>query len=491
MAPRRSQRLHPQFRGSQEGAGMAPRRSPRIHPQIHASQEGAGTARRLITRLRAQRHAREQGAGVTRLRRCRPPATADPASLPDDMLREPASLPDDMLREILLRLPPQPSSLPRASAVCKRWRGLVADPRFLRRFHAHHRKPPILGVFSLRNEKRGAEAMVFNPIFDPPDRIPPRRISLGIFRRSSFLDCRHGLLLVELLSKNLVVCDPIARKQHRVAVPPELNKHSFHGAVLCAAGDQGHVHGACHSSPFKVVMLYMYNNPPLACVYSSETNIWSHPILSEAPCRISEKPAALVGNCLYWVSYDNAVLEFDMCEHRLAVISGPPVPPVTYYTIHNRQIIQAEDGVVGYAILSYPRFQIWQRSINGHAVATWVPWKTIEIHTILRLPSTHEGICVQLLGYDDDDDAVFLSYSRSVYMVQIKSMQSKKLNESRSCSWNAYFPFKSFFTPAIAGGFNGAEMLQVKEWLLQLSPSPSRRINVVMLSEGKTRRVVV
>ncbi|KAK1615844.1 hypothetical protein QYE76_021361 [Lolium multiflorum] len=35
---------------------------------------------------------------------------------------------DDLLDKILIRLPPLPSSLPRASAVCKRWRGLVSTP---------------------------------------------------------------------------------------------------------------------------------------------------------------------------------------------------------------------------------------------------------------------------------------------------------------------------------------------------------------------------
>uniref|UniRef100_A0A0E0B7P7 F-box domain-containing protein n=1 Tax=Oryza glumipatula TaxID=40148 RepID=A0A0E0B7P7_9ORYZ len=45
---------------------------------------------------------------------------------------------DDLLSEILLRLPPQPSSLPRASLVCKRWRRLVSDHGFLRRFRARH-----------------------------------------------------------------------------------------------------------------------------------------------------------------------------------------------------------------------------------------------------------------------------------------------------------------------------------------------------------------
>ncbi|MBC2899435.1 hypothetical protein CFC21_112275 [Triticum aestivum] len=41
---------------------------------------------------------------------------------------------DDLLSEILLRLPPLPSSLPRASAVCRRWRRLASDPCFCRRF---------------------------------------------------------------------------------------------------------------------------------------------------------------------------------------------------------------------------------------------------------------------------------------------------------------------------------------------------------------------
>ncbi|KAM0834922.1 hypothetical protein ACQ4PT_063272 [Festuca glaucescens] len=55
---------------------------------------------------------------------------------------------DDLLREILIRLPPQPSSLPRASAVCKRWRRLVSDPSFFRRFRLHHcRNLPLLGFF--------------------------------------------------------------------------------------------------------------------------------------------------------------------------------------------------------------------------------------------------------------------------------------------------------------------------------------------------------
>ncbi|KAK1645588.1 hypothetical protein QYE76_063393 [Lolium multiflorum] len=74
----------------------------RLHPQIHAS-----------------------GNGVRMTRRGESPA--DIESMP---------LHEDMLREILLRLPPRPSSLLRASAVCKHWRGLVTDLRCFSIFRA-------------------------------------------------------------------------------------------------------------------------------------------------------------------------------------------------------------------------------------------------------------------------------------------------------------------------------------------------------------------
>uniref|UniRef100_A0A8R7Q869 F-box domain-containing protein n=1 Tax=Triticum urartu TaxID=4572 RepID=A0A8R7Q869_TRIUA len=60
---------------------------------------------------------------------------------------------ENLLLEILLRLPPLPSSLPRACLVCKRWRGLVSDPKFLRRFRAHHCKPPAPRPFRQRHRR--------------------------------------------------------------------------------------------------------------------------------------------------------------------------------------------------------------------------------------------------------------------------------------------------------------------------------------------------
>ncbi|GJN03410.1 hypothetical protein PR202_ga20851 [Eleusine coracana subsp. coracana] len=50
---------------------------------------------------------------------------------------------DDLLELVFLHVP-SPTSLVRAAAVCKPWRRLIADARFLRRFHMLHR-PAVAG----------------------------------------------------------------------------------------------------------------------------------------------------------------------------------------------------------------------------------------------------------------------------------------------------------------------------------------------------------
>ncbi|OEL24473.1 hypothetical protein BAE44_0014508, partial [Dichanthelium oligosanthes] len=84
---------------------------------------------------------------------------------------------DDILREILLHLPPLPSSLSRASLICKHWQRLLSDPRFLCRFCAFHsRSPPLLGILNTAFEG----LLQLTPTLDPLDRIPSARLSLQV-----------------------------------------------------------------------------------------------------------------------------------------------------------------------------------------------------------------------------------------------------------------------------------------------------------------------
>ncbi|CAN6328545.1 unnamed protein product [Urochloa humidicola] len=157
---------------------------------------------------------------------------------------EPVPLPDndDIHREIFLRLPPLPSSLPRASLVCKRWRRLLSDPAFLRSFRARHRAPPLLGFFA--DEDGDIE---FVPTLPRPDRIPAARFSPPLRDGGnllSFLGCRHGLaLLADRERLEAIVWNPVTGGQRRVPFPPGFNGgHVYKGAVLSSTGD-GHVHG--------------------------------------------------------------------------------------------------------------------------------------------------------------------------------------------------------------------------------------------------------
>jgi hypothetical protein len=381
--------------------------------------------------------------------RLRGKSPADPESLP---------LHEDMLREILLRLPPRPSSLLHASEVCKHWRGLVTDPRFLRRFRAHQGKPPLLGVFETY-----IWTIRFRSTLDTPDRIPQERFDARDLSGSSdkvkLLGCRHGrAILLDVERHKVILCDPITGEHHRVDTPRLFRGLYNYGAVLCAAADDGHLHGSCHSSPFKVVLMCLdgvTDFKPFACVYSSETGVWGNIITATDQCHLADSnPGVLVNNVLYWSSktpspnatflyladQTDDIVEFDLDRQNLAVIKGPAC--LNRSLTH--QIIRAEDDALGLAIFSHGRFLVWQRLVSCHGGTTWLLHNALEVHTLLGLPPQIEGP-MKILGYDEDNHAIFLFVDANVYMVQLMSMQFRKLYESQypiKCH-----PFASFYAP--------------------------------------------
>uniref|UniRef100_A0ACD5TBR0 Uncharacterized protein n=1 Tax=Avena sativa TaxID=4498 RepID=A0ACD5TBR0_AVESA len=214
---------------------------------------------------------------------------------------------DNLLSEILLRLSPQPSSLPRASAVCKRWHSLACNPFFCRRFRRHHRRnPPLLGIFD-RNK-----FLSFIPTLDAPDRVPPGRFSLP-YGTDRYEPCgfRHGLVVIIDLREredylHILVWDPITGDQKHIYAPSEYKDGTiFRGAVL---RDDREVH-------FRVVLAGSNKEDErvLARVYSSQTGLWSNLVSIPLP------PGALIisdEHALCWLgipfigSFREALLEF-------------------------------------------------------------------------------------------------------------------------------------------------------------------------------------
>ncbi|XBJ00089.1 hypothetical protein VPH35_020053 [Triticum aestivum] len=372
-----------------------------------------------------------------RRRRARP--ASPPAALEDD----------DLLRKIFLLLPPQPSTLPRLSVVCKQWRDVVTDPQFLRGFRDQHRKPPLLGLVMGHTG-----SPYFRSDLDPPDHIPHERFFPRDIRSMNMdiFDCRHGrvVFFAQRLGE-VVLFDPATGGRRCVVVPPVFHGKEigvFNAAVICVSGDEGHVHGDCHTSPFQVVLIGIHddNKRAFASVYSSETGTWGELISTAAiryMCELN-RPSTLVGDSVYWVfdGNEDGILKFDLDRHSLVNIE---MPDFMYYNCSSSfKIMSTDDGSFGLAALEYQKFEMWEREVDCDGVAGWVLQKTFELNTILGLGPM--GGCDNLmLGYDEDDRAIYVKTDIGVCIIQLETMQFRNLGKDNFTT-TAYYPYKSFYT---------------------------------------------
>lgn len=111
----------------------------------------------------------------------------------------PPPLPDDLVEEVLLRLPPhEPTGLVRAALVCRRWRRLISDPDFGRRFREFHRNPPMLGMLCNHADISMSRFVPTTAFCSPQADREDWRV----------LDACHGRVLLCGKGGNLVVWDP-------------------------------------------------------------------------------------------------------------------------------------------------------------------------------------------------------------------------------------------------------------------------------------------
>ena len=343
---------------------------------------------------------------------------------------------DNLLSEILLRLPPLPSSLPRASAVCKRWRSLASDPAFSCRCRLHHRRnPPLLGCFHT-----GAEGISFEPTLEAPNRVPPGRLSLQFNSFVRLLGCRHGLVLILDQTQQLLVWDPVTGHQHNVSIPTGFDRLKLvRGAVLRAA--PGDVH-------FPIVLVTddheMEEWPAVACVYSSKTGAWGNLILTPIPSGTLlsiDVLGVLVGHSLYWMLSGNVdgILEFDLEKQGLAVIRLPE-------EVNCWKLMRAEGGGLG--LLRMPdsncNTQLWKRKTDCDGVASWVLGRTIELDKLLSMNSEEGSQSPRILWFAEDNNAVLVRTFIGVFMVQFELLHFKKVIKSNP--WYSHYPFEGVYT---------------------------------------------
>ncbi|CAL4907738.1 unnamed protein product [Urochloa decumbens] len=383
-----------------------------------------------------------------------PRSSPAPVSLPDD---------DDLLREILLRLPPLPSSLPRASLVCKRWRRLLSDTRFLRRFRAHHKTPPQLGFFNQRFSRP-----FFVPTLSAPDRIPSARFTLPQPDAESwtFLGCRHGFAaFLDVDRWEAIVWEPVTGSQFHIDFPQEVksddNHFIFNGAVLSSASINGNdnVQSDYDFTHFRFVLLFNNGEENLAYarLYESESGKWGDMSWVTIPYRpYLFDPGVLVRNTVCWHLRCGDILEFNLGTESLAIIQKPGG---TNFLNHSSiRVLRTKDRELGLAIVSKLSIHLWGRKANTNGVVGWVLHKTIQVDKLLPLKPLKKTWITRILGFDEDSNEIFLLAAHDIFMIQLESMEFKKLVVDSSII--EYYPYRSFYA-AVGGGDEGSGMLNI------------------------------
>ncbi|CAN6248645.1 unnamed protein product [Urochloa humidicola] len=373
-------------------------------------------------------------------------------------------LPDDVIPDILVRLgPDDPAGVVRAAAVCKAWRRILADPAFAARYRVLHPTAPVLGF--LRNQSR-----IHVSRFVPTSPFRPSPAAGGADHHMRHAhDFRHGRALFFDYGAlaSFVVWNPTTGAVHKV---PEVPDVLTQPAVVCAAAGGGCDHGGCGGGePFIVAFAGVQNIPEEyyfdahACFWASDTGEWSVHInihLDHGRYSLADRPAALVGDALYFVGTSGFLLRYrygllrrvgrnilsaGVREADVLSVIEPPQGKKRLGTIF---AIVAEDGGLGLASLNKngSRLYLWARETAGDDDGRWVQSRVVDLKTLL--PGGNPGSRPCLSGVGEDGSVIFVSTDDGVFTVELKSSQVKKVCGEMG-KVGLVLPFMSFYTHSL------------------------------------------
>ncbi|XP_047047131.1 uncharacterized protein LOC124652149 [Lolium rigidum] len=162
------------------------------------------------------------------------------------------------------------------------------------------------------------------------------------------------------------------------------------------------------------------------------------------------------------------MLVFNVEGQTLGVIQKPGNAHCTGFWSCQPLRIDGGSGL-GLAVISKMNIQLWKRKSNCNGVVGWVLMhNTIQLEGMFPREMPRDDNRVLLVGYDEDTNVVVLSTRIGRFMLQLESMQIRKIS-GRMENGNRlmeFYPYTNFYyTPGrvIAGGDGGAE--NVKKYL--------------------------
>ncbi|CAL5067779.1 unnamed protein product [Urochloa decumbens] len=353
-------------------------------------------------------------------------------------------LPDDLIPDILVRLEPDdPAGVVRAAAVCKAWRRILADPAFAARYRAlHPTTAPVLGF--LHNQLHVSR-------FVPTSPFRPRPAADHWHRRAR--DCRHGRVLFYEYYRHrvstgefvdVVVWDPVTGGEcfiiPNVAMDPRPRTNT------AAAGCD---HRACAGGgPYIVALAAVKhtgngNSEFHTSFYSSDTGRWSSDLFIHLGRRnarwdlVRDRPAALVGDSLYFVAESGALLGYRygllrrlgdrgfLTDYNVLSVIEPPKGK----RLDTVFAMAAEDGGLGLASLNKDSswLYLWAREAG----------------------QDDDRRRARLSGVAEDGSAIFVSTEDGVFTVGLAGSSSQAWKVSEVGNVDVLYPFMSFYTESL------------------------------------------
>ena len=148
--------------------------------------------------------------------------------------------------------------------------------------------------------------------------------------------------------------------------------------------------------------------------------------------------------CLFQSVIGTVILQFDLDTQIPAQIDVLP----EMHGDGGDQISPAEDGGLLFLAVRDFSLNLWKHKINSDsAAAGWVLEKTIELDRLLPFeprPHTDTPAPMNILGFAEEHNVVFLATAIGVFMVNLESMQFKILPQAPGVG--ICHPFTSFYT---------------------------------------------
>ncbi|KAL6838177.1 hypothetical protein ACP4OV_012067 [Aristida adscensionis] len=369
-------------------------------------------------------------------------------------MRRPPPLADELVEEVLFRLPPDdPASLVSAALACRRFRRLVADPGFRRRYRRFHRTPPLLGFL-----RRVGGATSFAPATS--SSFLPRGAE-RFLRDCLAIGARHGRVLLLLREPTidifpindyvaLAVWDPVSGDLRRLPTFQFIHR-ARNAVLLCTApgcGGAGGDHLDCpRGGPFAVVRVSTEaRRITTAYVFSSESGKWRQTARVNHDVdgvKVGHHP--LVGDAIYFLLVkSNGILEYDLKEEKFSSISLPPVCRKESNVI----LAKMEDGGLGFGIMQGFNLCMWSRDSDSEG---WTQRRVIELYRLLPTParsarSTFPSMLPRLIAIADCGSFIFTwKWRIGFFAIDLKSGRVTKVPGERT----GFVPYTSFCTPAL------------------------------------------